>query len=181
MIIQPLSEAALRAQLASLADLTLDTVAGGNSLGFLAGVGHAEAAAWWESLLPAVSDGTLTVWTALDGDRVAGTVSLRRETKPNGRHRAEVNKLMVHRAARGRGLARALLAELERHAAHEGLVLLHLDTETGSPAEGLYRALGWQEAGTVPDFAADPAGVLHPTTIFYKSAHAPAGGGPTPR
>jgi ribosomal protein S18 acetylase RimI-like enzyme len=163
-----LTAAQLRDRLPELADLLLDTVAGGNSLGFLASLDHDEAAAWWHSLLPAVEAGDLTVWVTAAAGRVEGTVALRRETKPNGRHRGEVVKLMVHRDARGRGLARTLLAALEEHAAREGLRLLVLDTETGSPAQHVYRATGWTEAGTVPDYATDPDGVPRPTTIYYK-------------
>ncbi|MFD7575677.1 N-acetyltransferase, partial [Streptomyces sp. NPDC059810] len=53
-------------------------------------------------------------------------------------------------------------------AAATGLGLLVLDTQTDSPAERLYRGTGWTAAGTIPDFAADPAGVLRATTLYYK-------------
>jgi GNAT superfamily N-acetyltransferase len=99
---------------------------------------------------------------------VTGTVSLAFPDKANSRHRAELVKLMVHRAARGRGLGRDLLATAERAAAEAGITLLHLDTETGSPAETLYRSAGWTRVGAIPDYAATPAGDLHPTTIYYK-------------
>ncbi|MFF2349502.1 GNAT family N-acetyltransferase [Kitasatospora sp. NPDC058115] len=86
----------------------------------------------------------------------------------NGRHRADVAKLMVHRADRGRGLAGRLLAALESAAAARGLRTLVLDTETDSPAERMYAAAGWTRVGTVPDFATDPTGVPRGTTVFYK-------------
>ena len=151
------------------ADLLVDVVDGGASLGFLAPLALADAAAWWESLAPAVGDGQLRVWAATEGGRIVGTVSLKPEFKANGRHRAEVTKLMVHRDARGRGVARRLLAEVESAAADTGLSLLVLDTQTDSPAERLYQAAGWTRAGIVPGYAADPAGVLHPTTIYFKA------------
>lgn len=164
-----LSASGLRAHRDQLAALLLDVVAGGSSLGFLAGIDHETAAAWWDSLLPAVEDGSLALWMSrTDDDRVDGTVSWYRESKPNGRHRAELRKLMVHPAARGRGTARALLAEAEAAAAGAGVVLLFLDTETGSGAERVYRSAGWTEVGTIPDYATDPDGRLHPTTLFYK-------------
>ncbi|MFD1150286.1 GNAT family N-acetyltransferase [Saccharothrix hoggarensis] len=86
----------------------------------------------------------------------------------NGTHRAEVAKLVVHRDARGAGLGRALLDVAEREAARRGATLLVLDTQTGSPAERLYRRAGWTEVGVIPDYAADPDRVLRPTTLFYK-------------
>ena len=35
-------------------------------------------------------------------------------------------------------------------------------------AEGLYRKLGWQEAGVVPRYARGADGPLHSTVFFYK-------------
>ncbi|MFD9359976.1 GNAT family N-acetyltransferase [Streptomyces sp. NPDC060031] len=168
--ITPLDATALAAHRDELAELLLAVVADGSSLGFLADLDHAGAAAWWDSLLPAVEDGSLALWVSRTGPdgRIDGTVSWYRESKPNGRHRAELRKLMVHPAARGRGTARALLAEAEEAAARAGVVLLFLDTETGSGAERVYRSAGWTEAGTIPDYATDPAGRLRPTTLFYK-------------
>jgi ribosomal protein S18 acetylase RimI-like enzyme len=156
-----------------LADLLVDTVAGGASVGFLAPLARADAVAWWQGRARAVAAGESAVWAAYDGERVVGTVSLVFPDKPNSRHRAELVKLMVHRDARGRGLGRRLLDTAEGAAAALGMTLLHLDTETGSPAERLYRGAGWTRAGTIPDYAADPSGVLRPTTLYYK--HLPAG------
>ncbi|MEU6123950.1 GNAT family N-acetyltransferase [Streptomyces sp. NPDC047123] len=168
-----LDPAGLRDAAEGLADLLVDTVRGGASLGFLAGLDRAAAAAWWRGLAPALADGRLAVWALTDdqgegGRRVTGTVGLAFEDKPNGRHRAEITKLMVHRSARGKGHARALLAAAEQAAVRAGVTLLVLDTETGSPAQALYRSAGWAEAGSIPDYAADPAGVLHATTLYYK-------------
>ncbi|WP_440581962.1 N-acetyltransferase family protein [Streptomyces flavofungini] len=151
-----------------LADLLVATVRGGASLGFLADLNGATAADWWRGRSGAVEAGGLAVWAVLDAGRVAGTVSVAFTDKPNGRHRAEIVKLMVHPSARGRGLARALLATAEAAAADAGVTLLVLDTETGGPAETLYRGAGWTPAGSIPDYATDPAGALRPTTLFYK-------------
>ncbi|MFB7170967.1 GNAT family N-acetyltransferase [Streptomyces sp. NPDC056254] len=168
--ITALSAAGLRAHRDELAALLRAVVSDGSSLGFLAGLDHAGAAAWWDSLLPAVEDGTLALWVSRSGagGPVDGTVSRHRESKPNGRHRAELRKLMVHPAARSRGTARALLTHAEAEAAGAGVLLMYLDTQTGSAAEHVYRSAGWVEAGTIPDYATDPEGRLHPTTFFYK-------------
>ncbi|MFJ9732338.1 GNAT family N-acetyltransferase [Streptomyces sp. NPDC101171] len=159
-----------------LAGLLADTVAGGASVGFLAPLGPAEAAGWWRERAEAVAAGRLAVWVALDGaDRLAGTVGLALPDKPNSRHRAELVKLMVHRSARGQGLGRTLLATAEQAAVSAGITLLHLDTETGSPAEHLYRSAGWTRAGAIPDYAASPSGELRPTTLYYKRVGPAAG------
>ena len=151
-----------------LADLLVDTVDGGASVGFLAPLARAEAVAWWKGRAAAAGAGQLAVWWAREGDRTVGTVSLAFPDKPNSRHRAELVKLMVHRSARGRGLGRRLLVAAEEGAAAAGVGLLHLDTETGSPAQHLYRSAGWTRAGMIPDYAADSGGVLRPTTLYYK-------------
>ena len=176
MIVNRLDCDELHARVDALADLLVDTVDGGASIGFLAPLDRAEALVWWKERAAAVAAGQLAVWAARDGERVVGTVSLAFPDKPNSRHRAELVKLMVHRDARGRGLGRTLLGLAEEAAAAAGITLLHLDTETDSPAEHLYGSAGWTRSGVIPDYAADPGGQLRPTTLYYKrlGATAPA-------
>lgn len=158
----------LRAAAPALAGLLLDAVDGGASVGFPAGFTADDATAWWLARAAAVDDGRLLVWTAGPPGRPDGTVSLSLEQLPNGAHRAEVSKLLVHRDARGRGLGRHLLAVAEHAAAERGRSLLLLDTETGSPAERLYGSAGWTRLGSVPGYATDPGGALRGSTFFYK-------------
>ncbi|MGA4954544.1 GNAT family N-acetyltransferase [Streptomyces lavendulocolor] len=157
-----------------LALLLRDAVDGGASVGFLAPLEHAEAAAWWREAAEQTARGVRSVWAAYGpGDAVVGVITLVRATLPNQPHRGDVSKLLVHRDARGRGLGYRLLAAAEEAAAAEGLTLLVLDTETGSAAEGLYRRAGWTRAGTIPHYALTPTGVPHPTTYYYKLLAAP--------
>ena len=151
------------------ASLLVDAVDGGASVGFLAPLDPATAAAWWTALAPAVESGGVLLWAARVDGRIAGTVQISLDGKENGRHRGELVKLLVHREARRRGLGRELLAAAERGAVDAAVDLLVLDTQTGSAAEGLYRSADWNPVGTVPGFAADPAGVRQSTTIFYKN------------
>jgi GNAT superfamily N-acetyltransferase len=168
VIVTRLDEARLAALADDLAGLLVDAVDSGASVGFLAPLDHRAAAAWWRERAVPVAAGRYAVWAAHDGTRVVGTVSLAFPDKPNSRHRAELVKLLVHREARGQGLGRRLLGTAENAAASAGVTLLHLDTETGSPAESLYRSAGWTRAGVIPDYAAEPGGALRPTTLFYK-------------
>ncbi|WP_413230274.1 N-acetyltransferase family protein [Kitasatospora herbaricolor] len=163
-----LSADGFAAAVPGLADLLADAVAGGASLGFLAPLDREAAAHWWRAQLPSVADGSRTVWVCHGPDGLSGTVSLTLEQKANGRHRGEIVKLMVHRDARGRGLARALLAVAEEAAVRAGATLLLLDTETGSAADHLYRAAGWTRYGIVPEYAADPDGALQDCSFYYK-------------
>ncbi|MFF5932912.1 GNAT family N-acetyltransferase [Streptomyces sp. NPDC012508] len=168
--VERLGPPAIRAHASEgLAALLVDAVDGGASLGFLAPLDPAEAAAWWLTVAEEAHQGVRDVWAAHGpGGELLGAVTLVRTEKANGRHRGEIARLIVHRDARGQGLGGRLLAAAEAHAAREGLTLLILDTETDSPAEGLYRKAGWTRAGTIPDFAADPSGTLRPTTLYYK-------------
>ncbi|WP_405650194.1 GNAT family N-acetyltransferase [Streptomyces sp. NBC_00019] len=168
MSVTRLDESEVLDRLDALAGLMVDTVDGGASIGFLGPLDHAEATAWWKERAAGVAAGSLAIWAAHDGEQVVGTVSLAFPDKPNSRHRAELVKLMVHRDARGHGLGRRLLTTAEEAAAAAGVTLLHLDTETDSPAEHLYTTAGWTRAGVIPDYAADPAGVLRPTTLYFK-------------
>ncbi|MEU3250522.1 GNAT family N-acetyltransferase [Streptomyces sp. NPDC006997] len=171
MRVSRLEERELLACVRELAELLTDTVAGGASIGFVPPFGRAEAEDWWRGQAAEVAAGRSAVWVAREDGAtgpVLGTVSLTFPDKPNSRHRAELVKLMVHRRARGQGLGRALLTAAERAAAAAGITLLHLDTETDSPAERLYGSAGWTRVGAIPDYAASPAGELRPTTIYYK-------------
>jgi len=146
-----------------LAEVLLDCVAGGASVGFLDSLTHADAVAWWSA---AVAQPDTLTWVARDGDRVVGCVRLLLVGNPNGTHRAEVAKLLVHRDARGQGCAGLLLDALADGAREHGRTLLILDTHTGSPAESLYERRGWKRVGTVEDYATTPDGGLIATTFM---------------
>ncbi len=151
----------------ALATLLVDCVEGGASVGFLSGVTHGEAAAFWRRSLEA--DGTSTWVARLQPDgTVVGSVQLLPAKLPNGAHRGEVAKLLVHRSARGRGVGTALMRHVEQEALERGRWLLLLDTETGSPAQQLYERCGWQVVGVLEDHAVRPHGGLAATTFLAK-------------
>ena len=67
---------------------------------------------------------------------------------------AEIKRMWVAPAARGLGLGRRLLAELEARAAAHGATVLRLETnQTLREAIGLYRTAGYRE---VPAFSDEP-------------------------
>src|SRR6201999_1521206 len=90
---------------------------------------------------------TVLVAAKLDG-RIVGTVQLGLDTPPNQPHRADVKKMLVHRAARGRGIGAALMAGIEDEARRRGRWLLVLDTVPGESGHRLYLRAGWQQSGT---------------------------------
>lgn len=104
-----------------------------------------------------------------DAGDLWGTVQILTVMPPNQSHRADIAKLLVHRAARGQGIGEALMRAAEDHARAAGKSLLVLDTAAGGPAERLYEKLGWSKAGIVPNYAHYPDGSWCDTTIFWKS------------
>jgi len=142
----------------------------GASIGFILPYTTDDSQAFWSrKVLPAVRDGSRVLLVARAGERITGSVQLNYDTPPNQYHRAEVSKLLVHPEIRRRGIARALMAELELLARQLGRSLLTLDTRTGDAAEPLYTSLGYRTAGVIPGYCRDPfEDRLDPTTIMYK-------------
>src|SRR4051812_21416656 len=151
----------------ALLELLRDAVDDGASVGYLAPLRDEDGRAFWRAVKDALADGRVLLG-AYVGDRLVGSVQLDPVGKPNGRHRAEVQKLLVLREFRGRGIAKALMAGVEHKAASLGRWLLVLDTVPGQPAEKLYERLGYRRAGVVPDYAEKSGGGFEPTVIFYK-------------
>ena len=143
----------------------------GASVNFVLPFTQADAAAFWrDNTLPKVRAGTRLLLVARAGGGIVGTVQLDSDTPPNQPHRAEVNKLLVHPEMRRRGIARALMAEVERQARHMGRSLITLDTRTGDAAEPLYASLGYATVGVIPGYCRAPAeDRLDTTTIMYKA------------
>lgn len=151
----------------ALAGLLEDAVASGASVGFLASLDRAEAVAYWEGVLATLGSERV-LWVAEVDDVVVGTVQLVLCERVNGRHRAEVQKLLVDRAYRGGGVASRLMAAVEVFARAHDRTLLVLDTQAGSHAEAVYRHLQWQRVGEVPMYAASPDGELQATVYYFK-------------
>ena len=168
-ILRQLDGAAARAAIPALADILVDVVEHGASVNFLADFSHADAAGFWQGQLDGIDAGSRVLVVAeLDG-HIVGTVVVTFAPQPNGQHRAEIGKMLVHSSARRRGIGRQLLAAAETVAREAGKTLLHLDTQTGSAGEALYRATGWIEYGVMPGHSLTPDGRLEAATFFYKT------------
>ena len=146
-------------------------VGDGASLGFLAPLAPGAARSWWTGF---PREG-VTLLVAEREDRIVGTVQLHAAESENGAHRGEVAKLLVHPSWRRQGIARALMTALENEARAMGKTLLVLDTREGDPSNDLYRALGYREAGRIPNWARDAAGALSATIFWYKRETTNAG------
>lgn len=167
-VIELLDPKTYDAAMDDLAEVLSDCVEGGASVNFVQPFPPAAARRFWEGTAEAVRAGEIIVAVARDGDgRIVGTAQLQLIGKPNQPHRAEIGKMLVHRSARRRGLAMALLTRLEAEALARGRWLLVLDTEEGGEAQPLYRKLGWTEVGAIPDFALTGDGQRYCATMFF--------------
>jgi ribosomal protein S18 acetylase RimI-like enzyme len=160
---------ALGGHLDGLAAVLADCVTGGASVGYLAPFLHDDARAAFEGWAPDVEAGSRIVLGAFRGDEVVGTVQVVFARPPNQPHRADIAKLLVHRSARRRGVARLLMERAEVEARAAGKTLLVLDTVTGDAAERLYCRLGWTRLGVIPNYALYPDGRPCDTTVFWKA------------
>lgn len=158
---------------AELAAILLDCVEGGASVSFMAPLSREKAQAFWRGVADCVAAGERMLLAAEDtrAARLIGTVQVIAAEPENQPHRADIAKMLVHRAARRRGIGGLLMRAAEDAARAAGKTLLVLDTATGSDAERLYQRLGWMRVGIVPDYALWPDGRPCATTYYYKAIH----------
>jgi GNAT superfamily N-acetyltransferase len=157
------------AQAGPLADVLLDCIEGGASVGFMASLDRPAAEDFWRKVAKAVAAGRRILFVAEDAasGEIVGTAQLVLAQADNQPHRADLSKVLVLRSARGRGAGAALMQATEEAARAAGRTVLVLDTATPE-AERLYERAGWSRAGTVPAYALMPDGSPCATTFFYK-------------
>lgn len=151
--------------------MLVDCVDGNAGVSFMAPMTPEKARSFWQRALQSLARGERIVLVARDagGGRIDGTVQVVLDLPENQPHRGDVAKLLVHRRARRRGIASALMREAEAAARRAGRTLLVLDTVTGGAAEALYAELGWVKVGVIPGYALLPDGAPSATTVFYKN------------
>lgn len=153
---------------AALAEVLLDCVAGGASVGFMASLSRERAMEFWKRIAADVAASRRALLVAEDHEGLCGAVQLVLDLPDNQPHRADLCKMLVHRRARRRGLGAALMTAAEDLARECGRSLLVLDAVTNGDAARLYANLGWTRVGDVPGFALMPDGAPCGTTYFYR-------------
>ena len=152
-----------------LAEVLYDCVAGGASVSYMEPFSHWDARDVFDVVAAEVEQGRRLLLAAFADERLVGTVQVIFALPPNQPHRADIAKLLVHRSARRRGIARLLMEHAESEAREVGKTLLVLDTVTGDSAERLYTRLGWTRVGVIPGYALYPDGRPCDTTVFWKA------------
>lgn len=181
MKVETLSELNQPQDIAELVELLEACVAGGASIGFLAPLARSEAEAFWQKVAADLRTGTRLLLvaragggTAAERGRIVGSAQLVLETKANGRHRAEVQKVMVLPACRRQGIAGKLMTAIEAVAQARGVWLLFLDTsDSHAGARAFYEALQYVYVGGIPGYALDTRGKPEQNAIFYKTLAGP--------
>jgi acetyltransferase len=170
MRVEVLTAGGIFSALAALTELLEACVEGGASIGFLWPMDEGEAEAFWRSTVASLLDGTRVLLVARDdAGAIVGTGQLDLATRANGRHRAEVMKMMVHPSTRQKGVGRAIMQRLEEEALARGRTTLILDTVDGNQAaERLYQSQGWTKIGGIPAYAVSISGVPEKNAIYYK-------------
>ncbi len=160
---------AWRARAEAVVDLLADGIEDNASLGFLLPVDRERIRRdWLVPVAASLAAGRHLGWWAEDDRGLCGMVLLEAVAKQNAPHRAQVQKLVVHRRCRRRGLGAALMAVVEAEALRRGRFLLELDTDDTAASVAFYRRLGWQDVGAIPDYSFSPEGALKGTRVFYK-------------
>lgn len=151
-----------------LADVLIDCVEGGASVGFMLPLSRERAVEFWRGVGAGVASGARALLVAEDARGVCGTVQLVLELPDNQPHRADLCKMQVHRRARRQGLGEALVRAAEATARECGRTLLVLDAVTDGDAARMYQRLGWVRVGDIPNYALMPDGAPCGTTYFYR-------------
>jgi acetyltransferase len=157
-----------RALLPQFVALLQDSVNDGASVGFLRPLSADVALGYWNEVIREVGEQSRALLIARCDGAMVGSVQLGLCTKPNGLHRAEVQKLLVHTRWRRLGIGRQLMMAVEDEARRARRSLLYLDTEPDKPAFEMYQRTGWMRAGEIPDYARTPDGRLHSTVLLYR-------------
>jgi ribosomal protein S18 acetylase RimI-like enzyme len=110
-----------------LTDVLVDCVEGGASVGFMRPFTRDRAEAFWVDTLEHTARGERILLVAEDETTgtIVGTVQVVLGAPENQPHRGEITKMLVHRRARRRGIADALMraaeAAAQRHQSHRHL------------------------------------------------------------
>ncbi|MDX3226826.1 GNAT family N-acetyltransferase [Streptomyces sp. ME19-01-6] len=127
----------------------------GGAIGYLAPPARAETDAWLDGVLADVRTGDAALVLATlehgSGEVLGCALWRRRATVASYRHSAELQQVMTHPTARGRGIGRLLVSALIDDVRAAGLELLLLGVRGNNHgAIALYEDLGFREWGRLP-------------------------------
>ena len=106
------------AQIDELADVLIDCVEGGASVGFMLPLTRDRAVGFWRRVARGVAAGERALLVAEDAEGICGTVQLVLDQPENQPHRADLAKMQVRRRVRRQGLGPRCCAPLKTRRAN---------------------------------------------------------------
>ena len=116
---------------------------------FVRDTGEETAARIHENLQGYAEKEVIPLVAEVDGV-VVGSAVLQRKPHPLYRHRADLLDMVVCGAYQRRGIARRLIGALRGEAAQIGVAIFETSVRGGTPAEEVYRRVGFREYGRLP-------------------------------
>jgi ribosomal protein S18 acetylase RimI-like enzyme len=145
-----------------------DALKSGMALGALDSLGHGVLERSYRDVVAALGNRDRLLLVAEENEEILGMAQLVFSGATNADHRAEVQRVGVATAARGRGIGRLLMTAVEEAAGERGVTLLWLTTHADTEACGFYEAVGYTRMGTMPNYSRRPDGTLWPGAFYFK-------------
>ncbi len=167
--IRRLAAAEVAERRAEFVALLREAVESGGCLGFLLPVDEDKLERYWNGVAREMEAGERELLAAIEHGHVVGTMQIAYEKAESVRHRADLQKLMVHTAEQRRGIARALMVDALERMPALGLLMYTITTLHEGPAEALVRSLLFNRYGVMPHYGLTPDGRLHDASLHYIS------------
>ncbi len=165
--VEHVTEQLSASDLNDLCDATDAAIEGGGGFGWVELPSRETLESYWRGVVTAP---TRQLFVArLDGV-ICGTTQLVLPPKNNEAqgHSVQLTTNFVAPWARGYGLAKMLLEDVEKHSKNEGYAVVNLDVrETMERAIALYKSMGYEEFGTHP-YSVRAKGETIKSKYFYK-------------
>jgi acetyltransferase len=145
-----------------------DALKSGMALGALDSLGHGVLERSYRDVVAALGNRDRLLLVAEENEEILGMAQLVFSGATNADHRAEVQRVGVATAARGRGIGRLLMTAVEEAAGERGVTLLWLTTHADTEACDFYEAVGYTRMGTMPNYSRRPDGTLWPGAFYFK-------------
>ncbi|KAL2278569.1 hypothetical protein FJTKL_14311 [Diaporthe vaccinii] len=133
---------------------------------------------WWKDRIAETKSGVRVIILLLNeaepgakvkGEDLVGVAMLATPHSETSPFRARVESLLVAAKYRRRGGSVTLLNAIHGQATLKGKTLLMADTESESIAEKVFKKLGYEEIGKVPNYSLNASSELKDGVFLYKT------------
>lgn len=149
--------------------LLKDAVEVGGTVGFLLPMTEDKLDRYWTGVARDMEAGERELLAAIEHGKVIGALQIAYEKAESVRHRADLQKLIVHSSEHRRGIARALLVDALERMPALGVAMYTITTFKEGAAEELVRGLLFTRFGIMPHYGLTPDGKLHDASMHYIS------------